>query len=326
MTDTPTPQKDAKVIITEHLDEDAAEWLGQRTHAVWRFHEDAEAFDAELADAEGLVVRTYTQVNDALLDKAPNLKVVGRAGVGLDNIDLPACEKRGVRVVYTPDANTQAVVEYVWALIFDAIRPRRYMTEYAAPPVFHGYRKQNVGRQVDQMTLGVLGMGRIGRRVAQVARAFGVRVIYNDVLSYRDLHLPEEDTSQFVDTATLFAESDILTVHIDGRPSNQNFIDATKLTQMNPGMLLINTSRGFVIDPPALADWAAQVKDTGGRAVLDVHAPEPPPDDYPLFGHDNVLILPHLASRTHRAMANMSLVVRDVVKVLEGEEPVWPAV
>jgi D-3-phosphoglycerate dehydrogenase len=285
------------------------------------------ALRRELADAEGLVVRTYTIVNDAMLDAAPKLRVVARAGVGLDNIDLDACRRRNVAVVYTPDANTQAVVEYVWALILDAFRPRVYMDRDVPPAMFHKHREQAVGRQLNEMVLGVLGMGRIGRRMAEVAAAIGVRVLYNDVRSFAELALPPGCAAEFVDKPTLYRDSDILTVHVDGRKSNRGLIGAMELAQMKRSVLLINSSRGFVIDPPALAAWATQINASGGggRAVLDVHEPEPPPDDHPLWGLANVKLLPHLASRTHAAMRNMSWVVRDVVRVLDGQTPQWPA-
>jgi D-3-phosphoglycerate dehydrogenase len=313
-----------KVILTEHLDEDAAQWLAEQTDLRWLSHEDA-GFDAALAEADGLVIRTYTIIDDALLAKAPKLRVVGRAGVGLDNVDLDACKRRGVTVVSTPDANTQAVVEYVWALVLDAKRPRASMAGCTSAADFHQMRKVNVGPQLDEMTLGILGMGRIGRRIAQVAQAIGMRVVYNDLLSPAELRLPAGLSAQAVDKPSLWPACDILTVHVDGRKSNRNLVDNAVLDQLQTTCLLINTSRGFVIDPPALAGWAKRVAQAGGGAVLDVHDPEPPPADYPLWGLPNVRLLPHLASRTHRAMNNMSWVVRDVVKVLGGESPTWPA-
>jgi phosphoglycerate dehydrogenase-like enzyme len=313
-----------RVIITEHLDSDAADWLAERTDLV-HLHHDDPAFDAALAQADGLVIRTYTIINDALLDRAPKLKVVGRAGVGLDNVDLPACQRRGVMVVSTPDANTQAVVEYVWALVLDAKRPRAAMVDRISPADFHGMRKRLVGPQIQEMTLGILGMGRIGRRIAQVARAIGMNVVYNDLLQPDELHLPAGDLGQWVDKPTLWSQSDILTIHVDGRHENRHLIDAGVLEKLRYSCLLINTSRGFVIDAAALAAWARSSAAHGGGAVLDVHEPEPPPVDYALWGLGNVRLLPHLASRTHRAMSNMSWVVKDVAAVLGGERPKWPA-
>jgi phosphoglycerate dehydrogenase-like enzyme len=274
-------------------------------------------------EAEGVVVRTYTIVNDAWLDKAPKLKVIGRAGVGLDNIDIAACKRHGVRVVFTPIANTQAVVEYVWALILDVVRPRPYLEHYVPPPVYHQHRRDDIGRQLDELVLGVLGMGNIGRRIAEVGHAIGMRVLYNDLLMRNQLALPDDQPSELVDKATLWAEADVLSIHVDGRAENRNLIDANVLAQLKPGCLIINAARGMMIDEQALADWANRVKDQGGMAVLDVQDPEPPAEDSPLFGIENIRLLPHLGARTHRAMSNMAWVVRDVVKVLEGEEPTW---
>ncbi len=315
-----------KVVLSEHLDEEAYNWLDRQVNLVRQPHEDSAALRKELKAAEGLVVRTYTIVDDKLLKAAPKLKVVGRAGVGLDNIDLDACAKRDVKVVYTPDANTQAVVEYVNGLILDAVRPRFVMDQYAPPPKFHEYRKMYIGRQLDGMVLGILGMGRIGRRIAQVAHAIGMRVLYNDLLTHRQLNLPDDDTSEFVDKATLYAESDILTIHTDGRAENKHLLNADVFAQLKNNCVFINAARGMLIDNDALAVWTKANAKHGAIAYLDVHDPEPPPDDYPLFGIDNVKLLPHLASRTPEAMANMSWVVKDVVKVLEGKKPQYLAI
>lgn len=317
--------KNDTIVLTEHLDDACADWLAEHATLVRAPLDDAPRLNAALADADALLVRTYTQVDTALLERAPKLRVVGRAGVGLDNIDLAACRARGVAVVHTPDANTQAVVEYVWALIFDAIRPRPPLTEAVEAATFHRYRREQVGRQASDLTVGVLGMGRIGRRVAQVGHAIGCRMLYYDLLTRTELNLPPGEASEGVDRGKLLGEADVLSIHVDGRWDNRGLFDADLLAELNPACLLINTSRGFVVDPAALADWARSVERRGGRAVLDVHEPEPFGDDYPLLGLDNVTLLPHLASRTTTALRNMSWVVRDVVRVLEGEPPRYPA-
>jgi len=315
-----------RVVLTEHLDEAPAAWLARRSRLLRQSHEDRAALLAALAEAEGLVVRTYTLVDRALLGAAPRLKVVGRAGVGLDNIDLDACREAGTRVVYTPDANTQAVVEYVFALMLDALRPRCCFDQPLSAEAFHDARRRWVGTQLDTLTLGVLGMGRIGRRVAQVADAIGLRVLANDLRSPEALGLSGDHPAAFVDKPTLFAESDVITIHVDGRAANRRMIDAGVLDQLKPTCLLINAARGMLVDNAALAAWAGRCRASGGMAVLDVHDPEPPDADYPLFGRSNVKLLPHLASRTPQAMANMSWVVRDVVAVLEGRPPAHAAV
>ena len=318
-------QSRPKVLITERLDEQAAKWLGERTRLLWVGHDDAAALlDRELCDAEALVVRTYTRVDRALLDKAPRLRVVGRAGVGLDNFDLDACRERGVRVVYTPDANTQAVVEYALGLMLDDVRPRTRLPRDADAMMFHDLRQTEVGRQLDELTLGILGFGRIGKRLGQVAHAIGMNLLVTDVLPEAELRKAVSFPFDFVPHDALYTGSAVLSVHVDGRPENRHLLDAAAFALMRDDVLFINAARGALVDHDALAGWAAE--HPAARLVLDVHDPEPPADDDPLRGLANVRVLPHLASRTHTALANMSWVVRDVAAVLEGREPKYAAV
>lgn len=311
------------VIITETLGQDQADWLADHAHVLWCKHDEGQAFDERLAQAEGLVVRTYTQVDEALLARAPWLKVVGRAGVGLDNIDLAACRKRGVQVVSTPDANTQAVVEYVFGLIWDHLRPRTVMPPRCDAATFHALRKSEVGRQLDELSLGILGFGRIGKRLGRVAHALGVPVHVCDLIPEEELRREVEYPFHVMPMGQLFAESDVVSVHVDGRPENHHLLNAESLEALRPEAMLINAARGMLIDSQALADWAAA--HPKAHVVLDVHETEPPTADYPLWDLPNVRLLPHLASRTDQALANMSWVVRDVARVLRGETPQYPA-
>ena len=313
-----------KVVITETLDAACADWLSTQCEVVWHMH-DAPDLGAQLADAEALIVRTYTQVDDGLLDQAPNVKVIGRAGVGLDNFDLDACRRRGVRVVYTPDANTQAVVEYVLGLILDHYRPRTALTPGTDAQAFHAMRKSEVGIELADLTLGILGMGRIGKRIATVANALGIKVLGCDLLDQTELRkqLPLVPF-EYVDHKTLYANSDIVTVHTDGRPENKHLIDRQALCSLRDEALFINAARGMLVDHEALCDWLKE--HPAATAVLDVHDPEPPAKDHPLYGCANAKLLPHLASRTDTALKNMSWVVRDVVAVLQGNEPTYAAV
>ena len=312
------------VVITETLDPRAAQWLAKHANVVQCSHEDAGFADA-LAAADGLIVRTYTQVNKDLLKLAPNLRVVGRAGVGLDNIDLKACRRRKIKVVYTPDANTQAVVEYVLGLMLDVVRPRTLLPAGADARLFHEMRKTQVGTQLDRLTLGILGFGRIGTHLGRVAHALGMSLLVNDLLPETELRKKVDYPFDFVDKPTLYARSDVLTLHVDGRPENRELIDADVLAKLKPACLLINAARGMLIDHVALYEWLALNTEAGARAVLDVHDPEPPPRDHPLFNLPNARMLPHLASRTETALTNMSWVVNDVIAVLEGKDPVYPA-
>lgn len=312
----PTPL----VVRTEHLDAGAEAWLAERCEMV-HAAVDAPAFGDLAPTLAGLVVRTYTIVDESLLDRLPALRVVARAGVGLDNIDVAACRGRGIEVVHTPDANTQAVVEYVTCLLCDALRPRVMLDEAVPKERWTQIRDEVCGAwQMNELVLGILGFGRIGRRVAEVAGALGFRVIFHDLLE-----IPDRDRrgADAVSMETILAESDVLTVHVDGRDANHGLLDAGMLDRMKSDAIILNTSRGFVIDEDALAAWLR--RNPAALAILDVHATEPFRDDDPLLGLPNAHLAPHLASRTTTALANMSWVVKDLWRVLQGEPPRHPA-
>lgn len=309
------------VLVTEGSDPRPLDWLRERATVVEAAPSDP-AFDRHLAAAEGMVVRTYTKVNDALLDRAPKLRVVGRGGVGLENIDVAACRRRGVEVVYTPEANTLAVGDYVFGYLLQLVRPWCFFRDRVYEPAeFKRIRNTVRGRQLDEMTLGILGMGRVGRRVGKIAAdGFGMRVIYNDLVDV-SRHVTFAATA--VDKPTLYREADVLSIHVTMLPGNENLVGREQLATLSKGAIVINTSRGEVLDAAALADAVRSGHVAG--AALDVYHPEPPPPGFPLLGLDNVLLTPHLAARTHTAMENMSWVVRDVAEVLAGGRPRYSA-
>ena len=309
------------VLVTEGSDPRPLAWLRERVNVIEATTDDP-AFDRHLASADGMLVRTYTKVNDALLARAPRLRVVGRGGVGLENIDVPACRRRGIEVVYTPDANTLAVGDFVFGYILQLLRPWAFFKDRVyEPKEFKRIRDTVRGPQLNELTIGILGMGRVGRRVGKIAAdGFGMRVIYNDLLDVRQhVTFPAEP----VDKPRLYREADILSIHVTMLPGNENLVGRDQLALMKPSAIVINTSRGEVLDAHALAD-AIRAKRIAG-AALDVYHPEPPKPVFPLLGFDNVLLTPHLAARTYTALENMSWVVRDVVEVLEGRAPKYPA-
>ncbi len=308
------------VIQTEHLDDEAAAWLKARCRL--EVHDSAEpGFEGLLAKAQGLVIRTYTEVNAALLARAPALRVVGRAGVGLDNVDLAACAKKGVAVVHTPDANTRAVVEYVLALLLDITRPRAFLDGPLDPPAWKAARQElKARRQLCELTLGIYGMGKIGRQVARAATALDMTVLYHDLL---EIPAAQRAGATPVSREELARRSDVVSIHVDGRRSNRGVIGADFLRELRRDAVIMNTSRGFVIDAIALAEF--MIANPGATALLDVHDPEPFDATYALLDIDNVHLAPHIASATDLANRNMSWVVRDVWRVLSGEVPQFPA-
>jgi D-3-phosphoglycerate dehydrogenase len=242
--------------------------------------------------------------------------------VGLENIDVAACRRRGIEVVYTPDANTLAVGDFVFGYMLQLLRPWAFFRDRAyEPKEFKRIRDTVRGVQLNELTLGILGMGRVGRRMGHIAtRGFGMRVIYNDLL---DVASQLDFPATVVDKPTLYREADVLSLHVTMLPGNENMIAGEQLAMMKPSAILINTSRGEVLDAAALAE-AIRNKRLAG-AALDVYWPEPPKPDFPLLGLDNVLLTPHLAARTYTATENMSWVVRDVVEVLAGRPAKYPA-
>jgi len=309
------------VIQAEDLDEVCAAWLSERCDLV-RCRCDEANFRAHLLQAEGLVVRSYTPVDAQMLEAAKKLRVVGRAGVGLDTIDLAVCKERGVRVVHTPGANTQAVVELVFAMLLDVVRPRVFLHKPICDlAAWKEARRQLTGtRELGSMTLGILGLGRIGSRIAQVAGAFGMDVMYHDT---QEIAEDERFGARPVDRDELLASSDVLTINVDGSPGNRAIIAAAEFAQMKADVVFVNTSRGFVVD--AFACAAFMIEHPKACALLDVHEPEPFDAAYPLLDIKNVHLTPHIGGATKAASLAMSWVVRDVWAVLSGDKPEFEA-
>ena len=311
------------VIVTEGSEPAPLAWLKERAD-VREVGPDDPGFGEALAEAEGMVVRSYTKVTAELLARSPKLRVVGRGGVGLESVDVAACRARGVEVVYTPDANTRAVIEFVFGLAIKLVRPWHANELDFTPDGFKRLRK-DAGEHLSDLTLGILGMGRVGRGVARAAHhGFGMRVRYHDLI---DVANQVEVPAEAVDFRTLLTGCDLLTLHVDGRPGNRHLIDAGALAEAR-FRWLINTSRGLVVDPTAVYTAIAAGRLEG--VALDVFEPEPPPADsaYRRLAEafpQRVLLTPHMASRTKPAIENMSWVVRDVVAVLRGEQPRSPA-
>src|SRR5271155_2118656 len=225
------------VLVTEESDPTPLAWLRERARVVEAAPGSPE-FDAALPEAVGMVVRTYTKVTSALLARCPKLKVVGRGGVGLENIDAPACRARGVEVVFTPDANTLAVGDFVMGFALQLLRPWAIFKDRAyEPKEFKHLRNTLRGVQLNELTIGILGMGRVGRRVGKIAaNGFDMRVIYNDLLEVQSqLKFP----ATAVDKPTLFREADIVTLHMHMKPGNERLVGKPLLSLMKPTAVLI---------------------------------------------------------------------------------------
>ncbi|MEM0983994.1 MAG: NAD(P)-dependent oxidoreductase [Planctomycetota bacterium] len=307
-----------RVVVTESLAAEPMAWLRQHADVV---ESSPDRVKEDLAGARGLVVRTYTTVNADLLDGGPDLNVVGRAGVALDNVDIGACRARGVEVVHTPGANSDAVAEFVFALIFDAIRPRVMLDKPLELGAWSSLRTELVAsRQIAGSTIGIWGMGRIGTRIARIGTAFGATVLFHDIQEITD---DWRNGGTPVSREELLERSDIVTLNMDEREKNRALVNADAFGRMRSDVVFVNCARGMVIDPVACAEFF--VNHPGAIALLDVHDPEPFTATYPLLDINNVKLLPHIGAATRPAKINMSWVVRDVLRVIEGETPEHPA-
>ncbi|MGB0715172.1 MAG: hydroxyacid dehydrogenase [Phycisphaerae bacterium] len=277
---------------------------------------DGEAFDVAMAEADALLIRTQTEVTEETIARAPKLRVIGRGGVGVDNIDLNACRARGIDVVYTPGAATDAVADLAVGLMLSTLRGLSNAAKLVQAGEFSTARRTLIGREIGSMTLGIVGLGRIGRAVGQrCADGFGMQVQYHDVL-------PVEAPSYQAQSASfdeVLKLSDIVSLHVPLTHLTKGMINSSTLAMMRPGSILINTSRGAVVDTSALVESLSSGRLAG--AGLDVTYPEPLPADHPLLSMPSAHVTAHMGSNTRAAQDRMSDVVHDVVRVLCGEKP-----
>ena len=266
-----------------------------------------EALLGELADADALLVRSATKVTAALLEQAPKLRVVGRAGSGVDNVDLDAATRRGVLVMNTPGGNAVSVAEHTFALLLALARqvPRLDAALHAGR-----WEKSSAAQsELRGKTLGVVGFGRIGTEVARRARAFEMRVLVFD--PYISEPAVREMQAELVPLNDLLAQSDYVTLHSALNPSTQNLINAATLKLMKHGARLVNAARGELIDEAALAE-ALQSGQLAG-AALDVFAEEPTKNTA-LVGLPNVIVTPHVAGATAEAQEEVCTQIAQQVR------------
>jgi D-3-phosphoglycerate dehydrogenase len=266
---------------------------------------------AETADARALIVRNRTQVDGALLERLPRLEVVARAGVGLDNIDVDACTAAGVVVTYAPGENTDSTAEHTLALALAAAHRVAELDR----GVRRGAWDRRLGRELMGGAWGVVGYGRIGRRVAALARGIGMTVLAADpAVPAADA---AADCAELVSLDRLLAEALVVSVHVPLVDAARGLIGARELARMRPEAILVNTARGGIVDEAALAD-ALRTGQIAG-AGLDVREQEPPPQPDPLADVEQVVLTPHVAALTPEAQQRvLQRIARDVRAVLSG--------
>jgi D-3-phosphoglycerate dehydrogenase / 2-oxoglutarate reductase len=287
----------------------------ERFELVLEADSSSPAFDAALASARGLLVRSATRVDADLLARAPALEVVGRAGVGVDNIDIQAATRRGVAVLNAPAGNTVSAAELTMALILATLRRVPAADRSIREGVWA--RGRFKGAELRGRTLGLVGGGRIGGEVARRARAFEMRVLVHDP------YLPEDRVrgldAEPVELDALLAASHVVSLHVPLTEATRGLLDARRLARMPRGSYLINASRGGIVDEDALA--RALTDEHLAGAALDVFAVEPLAENSPLRSAPNLILTPHLGASTEEAQARVAEEIAEGVRdaLAEGD-------
>lgn len=309
-----------KILITDGLNHNGTAILKSVAQVDDRMGIAAADLESAISEYDAMIVRSRTQVTAALIQRGRRLKVIGRAGVGVDNIDLKAAAARAVTVVNSPTATSRAVAEHTLALMFALARslPRAA----AAMKAGQWIKKELVGIELYEKVLGIIGMGNIGRLVAQAATALGAQV-----LGY-DPYLPASEIKQHrAEPATLeqlFSRADFISLHMPLNDETRGMIDQQALQRMKPGVYLVCTARGGLVDERALL----QALESGhvAGAGLDVFAVEPPGRSE-LIAHPQVIATPHIAAQTSEAQARAAIdIAQEVMAALRGDPLRWKVV
>jgi D-3-phosphoglycerate dehydrogenase / 2-oxoglutarate reductase len=297
-----------KVLVKEKIADSGVELLRADFDVELGLEMADDELRARLPEFDGIVIRSATKLTADLIDNGSRLKVIGRAGTGVDNVDVDAATKRGIVVVNAPESNSVAAAEHTLALALALYRN----VPQAHASLIHGEwaRSRFAGSELYGKTLGVIGFGRIGQLVAKRAQSFEMDVVAFDKFvaaeRFRELGAERAET-----TDELYAKADIITIHLPKTPDTVNWIDAEAIAKMKDGVRIVNCARGELVDLDALE--AALESGKVGGAALDVF-PEEPFTDHPLFGRDNVVVTPHLGASTAEAQDRAGTITADQVR------------
>ena len=305
----------ARIVITEFMDARAVAQLAAKHEVLYEatLVDDAPRLLGEAAKADAIVVRNRTQVRGALLEALRRCKVVGRLGVGLDNIDVAACEQRGMRVIPATGANALSVAEYVVGTAMLLLRGA-YQSSAAVAAGQWPRTALSSGREIAGKTLGLIGFGSIGQLTASLARALGMTVIAFDAMMDEDHPAFAAVGARCTGLDEVIRSADVLSLHVPLVESTRGLFDAARIASMKPGAVLINTARGGILDEVAVA--AALKSGQLGGAAIDVFGTEPLPAAPHFQGCPNLLLTPHVAGLTAEANERVSSLIAG--KVLEA--------
>jgi D-3-phosphoglycerate dehydrogenase len=260
-----------------------------------------------VADVEAMVVRSETKITRKVIEAAPKLRVVGRAGVGVDNVDVDAATQRGIVVMNTPSGNTISTAELTFSMLMSLAR--KIPQAHASMKAGEWKRKDFSGVELNNKTLGILGMGRIGREVARRAIVFGMRVLAYD--PYLTPSVASALQVELVDLEEIYARCDFITVHMPMSDETKGMVNAAAFAKMKTGVRVLNCARGGIINETDLVEAIKSGKVAG--AALDVYETEPPPKDFPLRDLPQVIMTPHLGASTEEAQENVGIEVAEAI-------------
>jgi len=306
-------EREMKIIITDPLDEEGIEELRKEFQVDVFQKISEEELVEKIGEYDAIIVRSGTKVTRKVIEAAKNLKVIGRAGVGVDNVDVEAATERGILVINTPDANTITTAEHTIAMMLAAARNIPQANESLKRGEWE--RKKYMGVELYEKTLGIIGLGRIGSEVAKRAMAFGMKVIAYD--PYVSEERARELGVELVSLEDLLGRADFITIHAPKTKETQKLIDEEALKKVKKGVIIVNCARGGIIDEEAL--YKALKRGDVRAAALDVFEKEPP-GKIPLLALENVVATPHLGASTREAQRRAALeIAREVRAALKGE-------
>jgi len=312
--------KKFNILLYEDMHEVGKALLKEKAEITFARSLEETSLMEEVKEVDGIIIRANGKVSRKLMESAPKLKVIGRHGVGVENIDLETATEKGIWVVNTPDANDISVAEHFFglALILSkmlkkadiALREGRFEARY-----------QYIGNELHGKTLGILGFGRIGRAVGRIGyKGFDMKVLYYDVVRYQEME--EEIKAEKVRLEDLLTQSDYISINLPMLSATQGLLKEREFGLMKPSAYIINLARGPIWDEKALYTALQERKIAG--AASDVYEVEPATKEHPLFQLENFIGTPHMAAHTEEALRRMSMVAEDVIRVLEGKNPNHP--
>ena len=275
----------------------------------------------EVKEIDGIVIRANGKVSRTLMESAPRLKVIGRHGVGVENIDLDAATEKGIWVVNTPDANDISVAEHFFGLALILSKMLKKGEKAFREEGRWEARYQYIGNELHRKTLGILGFGRIGRAVGRIGyKGFDMKVLYYDALRYEEVEKEIHAVKQNLEE--VLSQSDYISINLPMLPATKGVVGEKEFNLMKPTAYIINLARGPIWDEKALFQILKEGKIAG--AASDVFEVEPASKDHFLLKLENFIATPHMAAHTEEALKRMSLVAEDVIRVLEGKTPLHP--